>query len=125
MYSLLVGLPHTIKIVPESCHSLVCFLCKIKYGGWDWKTEIPYPSTCSSNCLCRAKLGYRCCLMSNLMWWKHELVRLEHVYTCPLDQSQGNAWRKVETYWVQRCVSVKRRVWTGGGGGSISSLLKL
>lgn len=61
-------------------------------------------------------------------WRKHELVRVEHVYTCPLDQSQGNVRRKVETYWVQRCVSVKRRVWTGdgrGGSGSISSWLKL
>lgn len=35
--------------------------------------------------------------VNEFRWRKHELVRLEHVYTCPLDQSQGNALRKVET----------------------------
>lgn len=56
--------------------------------------------------------------MSNLMFRcrKYELVRLEHVYTCPLDQSQGNVQRKVETYWVQRCVHVKRKEFDQGWG---------
>lgn len=53
--------------------------------------------------------------VNEFRWRKHELVRLEHVYTCPLDQSQGNVRRKVETYWVQRCVSGKRREFGQGG----------
>lgn len=102
-YSLLVYCPGEcaiinssfLKIVPKSCHPLMGV-------GVENRNLLPL------NLSCRDEMCYRCCLMSCLMWWEHELVRSEHVYTCPSDQSQGNAWRKVVAYRVQRCVSVKR-----------------
>lgn len=44
--------------------------------------------------------------VKEFMWWK--VVKLEHVHTCPMRQSQGNEQRKDDSYWVQRCVSVRR-----------------
>lgn len=61
--------------------------------------------------------------MSEFRWRKHERFSLEHVYTCPIDQSQGNVRRKVEMKWVQRCVSVKSREFgQRKGGGNVSRL---
>lgn len=81
-HALFFNPPHIIRAVPESFHSLVCLLCKI------------ICSTCHGPISAEPNLAAG--LMSNSMCGKLDLVKWEHVYTCPLDQRNGNAQRRLD-----------------------------
>lgn len=86
---LLVAVPHTVTN-PEVTFPNLC----INRSQNDLKQLLDLFSLCSAQhdyrCLFRVKFGEK-----ELRLRKHKLVILKHVYTCPLDQKQGNVQRKL------------------------------